>query len=149
MHRNDRICYNCGCKWGSHYPVPGGAACNRVGPGYFSDKDKYNVWMIQAARWTNWNHQDVSNPKHMSFQEAEDLLAQMMQAPSMGFAEIRIVSSIPKPEHSTIVKDHVPSKVAAIKVPVDEETRLRNILTGVQPGECPCKIPRSQCSFHK
>ena len=30
-----------------------------------------------------------------------------------------------------------------------EELRLRSVLLGVRYGECPCKIPRHQCKYHR
>ena len=41
------------------------------------------------------------------------------------------------------------AKAMASDKPIDEEERLIKVLTGVRVGECACKMPRHQCSYHK
>lgn len=142
MKKEDTICDNCGQRYGDHNSM-------RIGNGVpsvyckngasFIDNKHYNVWVAHDNRWTNASGQDEDNPAPLSFEEADYLLKRS----GLGLrGEIRLLITKANTTPTTI------QKVSSVKIE-DEEDRLRRILTGPRADECQCKMPRSQCDYHR
>lgn len=68
----------------------------------------YNVWFLDENRWTNYDDQDVNNPKPLSYEKAKKLASQL-NGSSAQF-EVRLLAtkqvSVSKTDTLVAVNDH-------------------------------------------
>jgi len=109
----------------------------------------YSIWYLVADSWTNRKYhgspQDRKNPFRLSLGEAQDWFEETINGFFGDNSDFEIREVLPDNSSAPVKKDKLSLNIENLSNDHLDELAF---FARVDPGHCPCNIPKQVCRFH-